>query len=312
MLNEPIIPSNTETITATAVRTVLPSLCWGAIIGGTVAAVGIHILLTALGVGAGLATFSPTTDPNPVGSFSVGAAIVWTICALVALWFGGGLAGRFSHSRHGGFVHGVLVWSLTLIITILLLSMGTGMVLGGALKVLGEGLGIGGKALAAGMSGVAEAGVKRGADQLGSFIDEAVQSAPTNAAPKEITRAKREIGFAVTKLFAAGNDLGSQDNRTAVTKALTSYAGMSEADAIKAVDEWTASYKSLQAELANLTKLADEKARIAADRAASNLSCAAIWSFFVLLIGLLVTAFGGSCGAKYALRHADSQLVTVK
>jgi hypothetical protein len=312
MNNEPIIPLTTETTPATAVRAVLPTLCWGAIIGGTVASIGIHILLTALGVGAGLATFSPTTDANPVANFSIGAAIVWTICALVALWFGGALAGRFSHSRHSGFVHGVLVWSLTLIITILLLSMGTGMVLGGALKVLGEGLGIGGKAVAAGVGGLAQEGVKRGADQLGSFIDEAVQSAPTNAAPKDVTRAKREIGFAVTKLFAPGNDVTSQENRTAVTKALTSYTGMSEADATKAVDEWTASYKNLKAELDNLKKLAEEKAREAADRAASNLSCAALWSFFVLLIGLLVTAFGGSCGAKYALRHADSQGVTIK
>jgi catalase len=37
-----------------------------------------------------------------------------------------------------------------------------------------------------------------------------------------------------------------------------------------------------------------------------------ICSFFALLIGLLVTSFGGSCGAKYALRHADSQRLTIK
>lgn len=312
MNTEPTIPITTETIPSPAVRTVLPALCWNAIIGGTVSAIGIHILLTALGVGAGLATFSPTTDTNPVASFSIGAAIVWTICALVALWFGGALAGRFSHSRHSGFVHGVLVWSLTLIITILLLSMGTGMVLGGALKVLGEGLGIGGKAVATSVGGLAEEGIKRGTDQLGSFIDEAVQSSPTNAAPKDLTRAKREIGFAVGKLFAPDSDAASPENRTGTLKALTSYAGLTEAEATKAVDEWTTSYKNLTAELDNLKQRAEEKAREAADRAASNLSGAAIWSFFALLIGLLVTSFGGSCGAKYALRHADSLRVTVK
>lgn len=32
-------------------------------------------------------------------------------------------------------------------------------------------------------------------------MDEAVQSSPANAAPKDLTRAKREIGFAVGKLL---------------------------------------------------------------------------------------------------------------
>jgi hypothetical protein len=310
MINEPSIPVPVETVFSTHGRCLLPSLCWKAIIGGTVAAIGIHILLTALGVGAGLATFSPLTDTNPVATFSVGAAIVWTVCALVALAFGGFLAGRFSHSLHSGFAHGILVWALTLIITLLLLTAGTGMVLGGALKVLGEGLGMGGKAVAAGAGDLAKGAAKRGSDQLESFIDEAVQSVPTNATPKASTRAKREIGFAVTKLFAPGNDLASPENRAAVIKALVDYAQMTDADATKAVDEWTASYKSLKEELARIQTEAEQKARAAADQAASKVSCAAIWSFFALLVGLLVTALAGRCGACCAVRHAGSEYVT--
>jgi hypothetical protein len=281
MNSEPSIPITTERIT----NRILPSLCWKAIIGGTVAAMGIHILLTTLGVGAGLATFSPMTDTNPVAHFNVGAAVIWTVCALVALWFGGLVAGRFSHSIHNGFVHGILVWSLTLIITLLLISMGTGMILGGAMKIAGEGAGIGGNAIAS--------GAKQNADQLGSFIDEAVQSIPTNSAPKATIRAKREVGFAVAKFFAPGNDVNSQTNRAAMIKALVDYTQMSEADATQTVDDWTTSYNNLKAEL-------EQKATVAAQ----NLSCAAIWSFFALLIGLLVTGFGGALGARCAVRHA--------
>ena len=312
MITEPALSTPGETILSRCDQTYLPSLCWKAIIGGTVAAIGIHLLLTALGVGAGLATFTPMTDANPVANFSVGAAIIWTVCALISLWFGGFIAGRFSHSLHSGFAHGILVWSLTLIITLLLLTAGTGMVLGGALKVLGEGLGIGGKVVAAGVGDLAKAGVKRSSGQLESFIDEAVQSVPTNATPKASTRAKREIGFAVTKLFAPGNDITSQDNRTAVIKALVDYSQMTEADATKTVDDWTTSYKNLKAELERIKDAAEQKAREAADKAASNLSCAAIWSFFALLFGLLITALGGSCGARCALRHADSQCAPMR
>jgi len=59
-------------------------LCWGAVLAGTVAAIGIHLLLTALGVGAGLATFTPMTDAHPVANFNVGAGIVWSVCAIIA------------------------------------------------------------------------------------------------------------------------------------------------------------------------------------------------------------------------------------
>ncbi len=50
---------------------------------------------------------------------------------------------------------------------------------------------------------------------------------------------------------------------------------------------------------------AEKKSREATEKAARSLSCAAMWSFFALLIGLLITALAGRCGARCALRHAD-------
>lgn len=266
-----------------------PSLCWKAIIGGTVAAIGIHILLTTLGVGAGLATFTPMTDNNPAAHFSGGAAFVWTICALVALGFGGLVAGRYSQSIHHGFVHGILVWSLTLIITVLALSAGTGLILGGALKM-------GGAAMGAGGGAALGADAKQTGDQLNSFINEAVLSIPTNSEPKAAIRARREVGFAVAKLFAPGNDVNSPDNRAAAINALVQYTQMSVPDATKTVDDWTTSYNNLMAEL-----------KQKADVAARDLSCAAIWTFFALLIGLLVTGIAGAIGGRCAVRHAALQ-----
>jgi hypothetical protein len=303
---------NTENIPASVVTepapvqrmgNIFPTLCWGAIIGGTVAAMGIQILLSLLGVGAGLAMFAPLTDAHPATAFSEEAAAVWTGCALVALFFGAVIAGRFSQSLHGGFVHGIMVWCLTLIITLILVSMGTSMVMGGALKVLGAGVDIGGKTVASGIGDIVKDGARRSSDQIQSFIQEAVQSVSTNAAPKATTRASREIGFAVTKLFAPGNDVNSQTNRAAVIKALMDYTQVSEADATKTVDDWTTSYNNLKTELDNLKTTAEQKAKEAADQVASNLSSAAIWSFSGLLIGLLVSAGGGILGGDHAMRR---------
>ena len=300
--NVPIVIAN-EPAPLQRTAGVFPTLCWSAIIGGTVAAIGIQILLSLLGVGAGLAMFAPMADIRPVAAFSEEAAATWTACALVALFFGAVIAGRFSHSIHSGFVHGILVWCLTLIITLILVSMGTSMVMGGALKVLGASIEIGGKTVASGLGDVVKEGTKRSDDQVQSFIQEAVQTISTNAAPKDATRAKREIGFAVMRLFASGNDVNSQTNRAATIKTLMDYTQVSEADATKTVDDWTVSYNDLKAQLDNIKTTAEQKAKDLADQAASNISSAAMWSFAGLLLGLLVSAGGGVLGGDHALRR---------
>ena len=85
------------------------------------------------------------------------------------------------------------------------------------------------------------------------------------------------------------------------------YDRFEHSDAAKAVDGWIASAKSLKAELDNLKATAEAKARAVADRATHNLSVAAIWTFFGLLIGLLIAAMCGRCGAMCAVRNWDSK-----
>ena len=122
MASPTISPWLLQTIRLPLQRTadcLFPTLCWSAIIGGTVAAIGIQILLSLLGVGAGLAMFAPMADTRPVAALSEEAAATWTACALVALFFGAVIAGRFPHSIQSGFVQGILVWCLTLIIALI-------------------------------------------------------------------------------------------------------------------------------------------------------------------------------------------------
>jgi len=284
------------------------SICWRAILAGTTAAIGIQLLLTSLGLGAGLATFSPLNDNDPLERFNTGAAIIWSLCALVSLWFGALIAGRFSHSWHSGFVHGMLVWSLTLIITVLLLSKGTGMVLGGGLKLLAN-IGIAGVGVSAAQSDLDRDAVKQTTDELGSFTEEAAQSVPTNAAPKAITRAHRTVSLAVARLFATDSDLDSQPNRLAVVHALMESTQMNEAEANHTVDDWVDSYRQLKANLDDAKARAQQAAKAAADRASRQLSRAAIETFFALLLGLVVSAAAGSFGGRYAARHLESNII---
>jgi hypothetical protein len=251
------------------------------------------------------------TDTNPVATFNVGAAMAWSLFAIIALSFGGWVAGRFSGCPKSGLVHGVLVWSLTLIITIPLLALGTSLALGRVMKIQGDGLGIGRQAVVFAGRAVATTAAQRSHDQLCSFVEEAVQSIPTNATPKAGIRAQREVGFAVAKLFAPGNAAAFQANRLEAINALMVYTEMSVADATTTIDAWTTSHKNLQAELDKIKAEAEQRAKATAGQASHHLSCAARWSFFALLIGLLGAALGGRCGAKCALRNASLQRAPV-
>ena len=318
MTSEPSVPTTVETLQIPSDCRLHQSLCWGAVLAGTITAIGIHLLLTALGAGAGLAIFRPMTDSNSIATFSAGAAMVWSLFAIIALSFGGWVAGRFSRCLRSGLLHGVLVWSLTLVIALPWLALGTGLALRRAMKNHGENLRVSRQTVAVAEEDLAKTAAKRNHDQLGSFVQEAVQSIPTNAAPKADTRAEREVGFAVTKLFAPVNAAAFQANRLEAINALMVYTEMSAADATTTIDAWTTSHKNLQAELdklkaemSNLKAVVEQKASATADafsvQKAQHLSRVGRWSFFSLLIGLLGASLGGRCGAKCASRKASFQ-----
>ena len=243
-----------------------------------------------------------------------GAALAWSLFAIIAVSFGGWVAGRLSGCLRSGLLHGVLVWGLTLILALPWLALGTGLALARAMKNHQEALRISSQAVAVAGDDLANIVAKRNQDELGSFVKEAVQSIPTNAAPKAATRAEREVGFAVTKLFAPGNAAAFQANRLEAINALMVYTEMSAAEATTTMDAWTTSHKNLQveldkvkaemAEMNNQKVLAEQTAKATADsiavQRAEHLSSAAKWSFFALLVGLLGAALGGRCGARCA------------
>lgn len=323
MTSEPSVQTTAETSQNPSDCRLHQSLCWGAVLAGTITAIGIHLLLTALGAGAGLTHFRPLTDSNPVAAYSVGTAIVWSLFAIIALSFGGWVAGRFSRCLRSGLLHGVLVWSLTLVIALPWLALGTGLAMHRALNNHRENLRVSRQTVAVAEEDLAKTAARRSHDQLGSFVQEAVQSVPTNAAPKADTRAEREVGFAVTKLFAPGNAAAFPANRLETINALMVYTEMSAADATTTIDAWTTSHKNLQAELDkrkvemnNLNAVAEQKASVTAEtfsvQKAQHLSRIGRWSFFSLLIGLLGASLGGRCGAKCASRNASLQCVPEK
>jgi hypothetical protein len=110
---------------------------WGGVFAGVLVAMGVSMLLAALGVAIGITAFDPSTDD--AGGLGIGAAIWGGAQLLIALFVGGMVATRVGAiiDRTTGFFEGVLVWVVSLILMAYLAGSGIASVASGAFSLLG-------------------------------------------------------------------------------------------------------------------------------------------------------------------------------
>jgi hypothetical protein len=110
---------------------------WGGIFGGVLVAIGLLLLLTALGVAVGISTAQPgETEASTLGA---GAGIWAGISLLLALFVGGMVATRIGAISDGatGFFEGALVWVVSILLMVYFASSGVSMLAGGAFQMVG-------------------------------------------------------------------------------------------------------------------------------------------------------------------------------
>jgi hypothetical protein len=110
---------------------------WGGIFGGVLVAVGVLMLLTALGLAVGISAAQPgETEASTLGT---GAGIWAGLSLLLALFVGGMVSTRVGaiSDRATGFFEGALVWVVSILLMVYFASSGVGMLAGGAFKLLG-------------------------------------------------------------------------------------------------------------------------------------------------------------------------------
>ena len=110
---------------------------WGGVFAGVLVAMGVSMLLAALGIAIGVSAVDPgETDPLAVG---IGAAVWGGLQLLLALFVGGMVATRVGAiiDRTTGFFEGVLVWVVSLILMGYLAGSGIASVASGAFSLLG-------------------------------------------------------------------------------------------------------------------------------------------------------------------------------
>jgi hypothetical protein len=118
----------------------LEHISWGAVLAGSVLALAADIVFSLLGVAVGVSAINPADDEETpdVGSLSMGGGI-WIISSgILALAMGGWVAGRLAGlpAETDGMLHGVLVWAVTTIVSMFVLSTFAGRIIGGAAGLL--------------------------------------------------------------------------------------------------------------------------------------------------------------------------------
>jgi Sec-independent protein translocase protein TatA len=110
---------------------------WGGIWGGVLVAVGLLLLLAALGVAVGISAADPAqTDLSKLGT---GAGIWAGVSLLLALFIGGMVSTRIGAISDGttGFFEGALVWVVSVLLMAYLATTGISSLAGGAFSMVG-------------------------------------------------------------------------------------------------------------------------------------------------------------------------------
>jgi len=165
----------------------LERISWSAIIAGSIVALILQLAINLLAVGIGVSTINPmdSEDSASPKSLGTGAIAGIVISMIVSLFIGGWMAARFSGAPEpvDGLLHGVMVWGVVTLITIILLTTTIGRFMSGIATLLGQGMRLAGMAtqtVAKGAANVAQ-GVAQGAASTVSHVADAAQGAAANA-----------------------------------------------------------------------------------------------------------------------------------
>lgn len=114
---------------------------WGAIIAGGLLALSVSLLLNLLGLGFGFSAVDPLHDDQPLKGIGTGSIIWLVLSNLISVFAGAWVAGRFAgfvDNKDGG-LHGIMTWALyTFVSLIFLTSAVSGIVSGLGNKIFGN------------------------------------------------------------------------------------------------------------------------------------------------------------------------------
>jgi hypothetical protein len=267
-------------------------LSWGAIFAGVVIAVAVQLVLGILGAGIGLTMVDPVegTTPGATG-FGIGAGIYWLITTVLALGAGGYAAARVAgvHERFDALVHGLVVWGVTLILTLYLLTSAVGGIIGGAFRTVGAVAGAAGTTVSAAAPKAASiAGIDEG--DIRSEAAAYLSDAPSDPSQMTAEQAQKEIARQLPALARGGAE--GQQAESRIVDIVAAQRKISRPEAQAQVTRAKQQFVQTKNETVATAKSATDTA-----------AGAAAGTSFVLVFSLLVGAAASGFGATAATRR---------
>ncbi len=267
-------------------------LSWGAVFAGVVLAIAVQLVLGILGAGIGLTLVDPVEGTTPGASgFGIGAGIYWLITTVVALGAGGYAAARVAgvHERFDALVHGLVVWGVTLILTLYLLTSAVGGIIGGAFRTVGTVAGAAGSSVGAAAPKVASiAGIDE--NDVRAEAAEYLSDAPADPAQMTPEQAQKAIAGELPALARGGVD--GREAETCIVDIVAAQRKISRPEAQAQVTRAKRQFVRTKNETIATAKSATDTA-----------AGAAAGTSFVLVLALLVGALASGFGATAATRR---------
>lgn len=293
--------TRSELDTTTLVENTPLHLRWGSIIGGTVAALGVWMLLYALGLALGLSSMDPN-DPSSARGAGIFTGIWGLIAPLIALFVGGMVASRGSGTvaRQGAAIHGLVMWGLTMLAGAYFLATVLGSVLGTVASAGKAAAGAAGSAVssAAGAAQGNAGGLQNLAQSFGLDAQDALR--PVNerlAAEGKPTITAAQLEAAVKDVVRTGVTEGNLDRQLLVSS-IAQNTALSQQDSQEIANRVEAQFNEAkgqaQAQLQEVKQDVQTGALQAADATGK-----AMWGVFgALLLGLVSSILGAVAGVS--------------
>lgn len=298
---------------------------WSAVFAGLAVALGTQIALSLLGLGIGAGTIDPAGHDSATASgLGIGAGIWFLVTTLLAIFAGGWVAGRVAGMPRpvDAALHGVVVWAVTTIATLWLLTTALGAVFSGATAILGNTLSIGASAVGAaspaisnavgaqlGKSGITPNAIadqirttlaqtgdsKLSATALGSKAGHVARDAGNTSKATALSPQNAHVSIndlVVRVLHEAKGTVNSVD-RGDLVNVVMARTHESRPQAEQTVDGWIAQAHTAQAQLSQAATSVGNSAAQAGTATARGVSRGGIFAFFLLLLGAGAGFAGG-------------------
>jgi hypothetical protein len=281
-------------------------ISWGAVFAGLALTLVMQIALYLLGISIGALTINPLTEQDPAEGLGT-ALVIWNVTStLIALFVGGWVAAYLTgdSSQKSGVVHGLVVWSVSVIASLLLVTTTVGGFVSGTANLLGQAAtasaslveSVAPQAAEAAQNAADSAGLSLNDDQ----IREQVTSAITENTELETVEITDDEAFTqgITEFVIAASRDGIDDNsREALQTTLANSTSLTETEIEQAVVSLENSIDQFTAQVQETTEQVQEQAAVAVENAAEIISAIAGVLFASLIAGAFAAGLGGFVGA---------------